>query len=185
MKNGFPAEKVRNGSVLAVKTHEWGPSGRSGYHRAVLLIRQPAGAILAEFNRQSGGHIGVAGLDRFQLKQGRLWRQFVRSELTAWRALNLDWLANFTGPTHVVVYEDLVTDTEAVLRAALAFLELKVPDRQLDCALRRKEGIYRRRKRNLPPGFDPYTPDMKAAIATVEESVMSRVRQFMALAAPG
>ena len=37
MKNGFPAESVNNGSVLVVKTHEWGPvvslSSSNGHFR--------------------------------------------------------------------------------------------------------------------------------------------------------
>ena len=39
LKNGFPMESVSNGSVLVVKTHEWGGGGRKPFDAAMLLIR--------------------------------------------------------------------------------------------------------------------------------------------------
>lgn len=71
LKNGFPAESVTNGSVLVVKTHEWGPTARSKFAKAILLIRTPGAAIQAEFNRQSGGHIGFASPDRYKRTKGK------------------------------------------------------------------------------------------------------------------
>ena len=71
LKNGFPAESVVNGSVLVVKTHEWGPAARKPFSKAVLLIRDPGPAIQAEFNRQSGGHIGFASPDRYRRNKGK------------------------------------------------------------------------------------------------------------------
>lgn len=71
LKSGFPAESVANSSVLMVKTHEWGENIWSGFGRAVLLIRDPAKAILAEFNRQSGGHVGFASPDRYKRTRGK------------------------------------------------------------------------------------------------------------------
>ena len=35
----FPMESVSNGSVLVVKTHEWGGGGRKPFDAAMLLIR--------------------------------------------------------------------------------------------------------------------------------------------------
>lgn len=46
MKSGFPAEQVKNNSVLVVKTHEWGNDARSQFSKAILLVRSPADAIL-------------------------------------------------------------------------------------------------------------------------------------------
>jgi hypothetical protein len=37
LKNGFPGENLANGSVLVVKTHEWGPQARQPFNKAVLL----------------------------------------------------------------------------------------------------------------------------------------------------
>lgn len=71
LKNGFPAESVMNGSVLVVKTHEWGPLARKPFAKAILLVRAPAAAIQAEFNRQSGGHVGFASPERYKRTRGK------------------------------------------------------------------------------------------------------------------
>jgi len=66
LKNGFPMESVSNGSVLVVKTHEWGGGGRKPFDAAMLLIREPGPSILAEFNR------------RWKIHQILYQRQFAR-----------------------------------------------------------------------------------------------------------
>lgn len=71
LKSGFPAESISNGSVLAVKTHEWGIQARKLFAKAILLVRSPSQAIQAEFNRQSGGHIGFASPDRYKRTRGK------------------------------------------------------------------------------------------------------------------
>lgn len=54
-----------------VKTHEYGPKDFAQYAKAILLVRDPDKAILAEFNRQSGGHVGFASPDRYRRTKGR------------------------------------------------------------------------------------------------------------------
>lgn len=71
LKSGFPAENICNASVLVVKTHEWGPKALGTFDKAILLVRDPDKAILAEFNRQSGGHVGFASPDRYKRIKGR------------------------------------------------------------------------------------------------------------------
>ena len=63
-EDGFPAENVANGSVLVVKTHEFGPNARKLFDRVVLLVRNPFASLQAEFNRRSGGHTGHASADK-------------------------------------------------------------------------------------------------------------------------
>ena len=46
LKNGFPAENVVNGSVIAVKTHEFGPDALQAFDRAILLVRDPFSSLL-------------------------------------------------------------------------------------------------------------------------------------------
>lgn len=71
LKSGFPAESISNTSVLLVKTHEWGSHVWAKFGKAILLVRDPAKAILAEFNRQSGGHVGFASPDRYKRTKGK------------------------------------------------------------------------------------------------------------------
>ncbi|RWS30365.1 WSCD family member-like protein [Leptotrombidium deliense] len=70
LRNGFPAESVANGSVIIVKTHEWGLYARRQFDKAVLLIRNPFKTLLAEFNRRSAGHLGHASPDRYLKGKG-------------------------------------------------------------------------------------------------------------------
>ncbi|XP_058445632.1 WSCD family member AAEL009094 [Malaya genurostris] len=162
LKSGFPAENVANSSVLVIKTHEWGPNAWAPYGKAILLIRDPKKAILAEFNRQSGGHVGFASPDRYRRTKGRYWTQFVKNKLWAWEQTNLSWAKNFTGEVKLVFYDELVENVEGTLRSILRFLKFPVNEELLSCALMRKEGIYRRKKRILQ--FDPYSPAMHVAI---------------------
>lgn len=74
LKTGFPAENVCNSSVLLVKTHEWGAKAWAPFSKAILLVRDPEKAIIAEFNRQSGGHIGFASPDRYKRTKGKCMR---------------------------------------------------------------------------------------------------------------
>ncbi|CAH0388331.1 unnamed protein product [Bemisia tabaci] len=176
MRYGFPAESVRNRSVCVVKTHEWGEEARRPFDRAVLLVRSPAAAILAEFNRQSAGHVGYASPDKYKGKKAQYWEQFVRNKLTYWTKLNLDWLDNFPGPMHIVLYEDLVANVSSTLRSLLDFIEIPISEGQMKCVLERKEGIYRRKQRKQP--LDPFTEDMKYWISAEEATVCDKIRRF-------
>uniref|UniRef100_A0A182XXM5 Sulfotransferase domain-containing protein n=2 Tax=Anopheles stephensi TaxID=30069 RepID=A0A182XXM5_ANOST len=176
LKSGFPAESVANSSVLVVKTHEWGPHAWAPYTKAILLIRDPERAILAEFNRQSGGHVGFASPDRYRRTKGRYWTQFVKNKLWAWEQTNLSWAKNFTGEVKLVFYDDLVENVEGTLRSILRFLNYPTDEELLACALMRKEGIYRRKKRILQ--FDPYSPAMHAAIDEKRAEVYAALGRY-------
>ena len=66
-KPGGSVKTFVDGRVLAVKTHE--PLFRkirlSNYTRAILLMRSPYKAMLAEFNRAEAGHTGHATKEAF------------------------------------------------------------------------------------------------------------------------
>ncbi len=47
-RQGFPGENVRNGSVIVVKTHEFGPKTTDLFDKAILLIREPFSALQVE-----------------------------------------------------------------------------------------------------------------------------------------
>lgn len=102
------------------------------------------------------------------------WQQFVIDKLSAWKSMNLDWLRNFTGPTHVIVYEQLVTDIEYTLRSLLDFIKLPVTEEQMKCALERREGIYRRKRRIF--NLDPYTNSMKMMLKVEQEKVLQEIK---------
>ena len=63
MENGFPGELCSNGSVIAIKTHHRSTEANGHgppFQRAVLVIRDPYGSILSEFNRRRCNHTCTA-----------------------------------------------------------------------------------------------------------------------------
>lgn len=130
---------------------QWGPTAWQPFTKAVLLVRDPDKSILAEFNRQSGGHVGFASPDRYRRTKGRCnwylnfapfaysfttewkliiyfadWQQFVTNKLWAWEQMNLQWAKNFTGDVHIVYFEDLVQNVDGTLRGILEFLHFPI-----------------------------------------------------------
>jgi len=161
MKNGFPGESVRNGSVVAVKTHEFGPDAAAPFARVILLVRDPCASLRAEFNRRSGGHVGHASAEKYRRNGGRNWRQFVAAEAERWQRFHEAWRERFPGGNMMVLrYEDLVDDVAGQLRRVLHFLGRNGDEEALKCTVQRREGIYQRPHR--PLGFQPFDAAMLA-----------------------
>jgi len=158
LKNGFPAENISNGSVLAVKTHEWGREAMQPFDSAILVVRDPFSSLRAEFNRRSGGHIGHASPDKYKRNNGKHWREFVLSKGKQWEDMILDWFRNFNGPILVMFYKDLCSDVEEQLKRVLDFLQISVSPQAMECALARKQGIYKRSKKLL--NFDIFDAEL-------------------------
>ncbi|KAF2363004.1 Sulfotransferase domain [Trinorchestia longiramus] len=175
MKNGFPAESISNGSVIIVKTHEYGEQMRAPFSRAILIIRDPYQAILAEFNRQSGGHIGHAQPDKYSKDNGKYWSTFVHNKALSWTNTYLDWL-QFKGPLHVLFYEDLVENLANEMNKILEFLDFHEDIPSFECMMRNKDGIYKRRKRNL--SFNPYSQSMRDLIDYCKKTVDSAIKAY-------
>lgn len=104
------------------------------------------------------------------------WQQFVSDKLKAWQQMNLDWLYNFTGPTHIIFYEQLVNNVEHTLRSVMEFIEVPMEPDLFQCALDRKEGIYRRKQKFQ--NFDPFSEVMKSYIKEVQEYVYQAIYNY-------
>lgn len=59
---GFKGERDhwRSGRTICIKTHESGKKEIEAFDSSILMIRNPYKALMAEFNRKYGGHIGFA-----------------------------------------------------------------------------------------------------------------------------
>lgn len=59
---GFKGERDnwRSGRTVCIKTHESGRKEIEAFDSSILVIRNPYKALMAEFNRKYGGHIGFA-----------------------------------------------------------------------------------------------------------------------------
>lgn len=105
------------------------------------------------------------------------WEKFVHEQIIKWRETNLDWLFNFTKPTFVVFYDQLVSNLKQNLQDLLKFLEVNVTESQLQCALDRREGIYRRKKRMIH--LDPFTDAMKTKITATKLEVYNVIYGYL------
>lgn len=70
----------------------------------------------------------------------------------------------------------MVDDVEKALREILKFIDYPISEDLLQCALMRKEGIYRRKKRLLT--FDPFTPTMKKLIEETRSQVYTELGRY-------
>lgn len=103
------------------------------------------------------------------------WRQFFFDKLLAWREMTLDWLHHFPGPLHIITYEDLVSNLPHTLLSILHFIEL--PAGNLTCAVLRREGIFRRRKRKTK--LQPFTPEMKVQLDYEWNNVFGEINRLI------
>lgn len=176
-RNGFPGEGVCSGTVVLVKTHEWGPKAREPFDQALLLLRDPYGALMAEFNRRAAGHVGHAALNKFHI--GDSWNRFVTTQSRLWMESAMDWL-QFGGPLLVMKYEVLATDLPGQLTRLLQFLgyhpSSSISRKRLRCVLRNRDGLFRRPKRPLP--FDPFTEEMRRTIDAYKQIVEDAIKEF-------
>lgn len=83
--------------------------------------------------------------------------------------MNLAWARNFTGDVKIIFYDDFVEHVETKLRDILHFIKFQIDEDLLLCAMQRKEGIYRRKKRIM--AFDPYSPQMHQMIGAKRSEV--------------
>ncbi|XP_065832234.1 WSCD family member GA21586-like, partial [Oscarella lobularis] len=176
---GFLGENVMNPTVLVHKTHELYRPGRplaEWVDGVVVLMRNPFHAIVAEFNRKTHGHTGVAPDATFA---GERWREHVEASTTYWENFVDFWLGQPT-PTHVVWFEDVRVDARRELGAVLDFLKVRVNATLLDCLLRHPEGRGRRRGSETRDRMRYFSDDQRQTIWNAIRRSHDRLRKFSA-----
>ncbi|CAH2241536.1 jg868 [Pararge aegeria aegeria] len=136
--------------------------------------------MMADFNRLHKGHIGTAPKSAFKKKSHEPnksdWTSYVFNQLSVWESLHRQWITKFLGPIHVVFYELLVRDTRNSLLGILNFLNHTVSEEDMNCAVAKREGIYKRKKKYKD--FEPFSPEMYSAIYTVRQRVLKLVKEY-------
>ena len=94
-----------------------------------------------------------------------------------WERMNLDWVQNFQGPLLVILYNDLVEKTEMELRRMVEFLKISVTQENMDCVMKHKEGIYRRKKKNGNLKKHVYNSFLTSVINKRKSRVMQYVKE--------
>lgn len=170
---GFKGERDhwRSGRTICIKTHESGQKEIEAFDSAILLIRNPYKALMAEFNRKYGGHIGFAAHAHWK---GKEWPEFVRNYAPWWATHTLDWL-KFGKSVLVVHFEDLKQDLFTQLGRMVSLLGVAVREDRLLCVESQKDGNFKRSGlRKLE--YDPYTADMRRSIAAYIRMVDTALR---------
>ncbi|NXV45535.1 WSCD2 protein, partial [Uria aalge] len=159
---GFKGERDhwRSGRTICIKTHESGQKEIESFDSAILLIRNPYKALMAEFNRKYGGHIGFAAHAHWK---GKEWPEFVANYAPWWATHTLDWL-RYGKKVLVVHFEDLKRDLFAQLQRMVGLLGIAACEDRLLCVEGQKDGNFKRSGlRKLE--YDPYTPEMRKMIS--------------------
>ncbi|XP_056360569.1 sialate:O-sulfotransferase 2 [Oenanthe melanoleuca] len=170
---GFKGERDhwRSGRTICIKTHESGQKEIESFDSAILLIRNPYKALMAEFNRKYGGHIGFAAHAHWK---GKEWPEFVANYAPWWATHTLDWL-RFGRKVLVVHFEDLKRDLFAQLQRMVALLGVTACQDRLLCVEGQKDGNFKRSGlRKLE--YDPYTPEMRKTIGAYIRTVDAALR---------
>ncbi|KAL7836325.1 hypothetical protein AOLI_G00276090 [Acnodon oligacanthus] len=171
---GFKGERDhwRSGRTICIKTHESGRKEIESFDSSILIIRNPYKALMAEFNRKYGGHIGFASQAHWK---GKEWPEFVKNYAPWWASHTLDWL-KYGKNVHVVHFEDLKQDLFLKLKGMVLFLGLEVSEDRLLCVVGQKDGNFKRSGlRKLE--YDPYTPEMRATIDGLIRTVDATLKQ--------
>ncbi|XP_065548217.1 sialate:O-sulfotransferase 2 [Lathamus discolor] len=159
---GFKGERDhwRSGRTICIKTHESGQKEIESFDSAILLIRNPYKALMAEFNRKYGGHIGFAAHAHWK---GKEWPEFVANYAPWWATHTLDWL-RYGKKVLVVHFEDLKRDLFVQLQRMVGLLGIAACEDRLLCVEGQKDGNFKRSGlRKLE--YDPYTPEMRKVIS--------------------
>ena len=144
----------------------------------LIFCRDPFDSILAEFNRRSGGHIGHASPEKFKKNSGKVWTDFVTEKAREWENMNMDWIKNFQGSLLVIFYQDLVDRLEEQLSKMLDFLSVSSTQEDMDCVIKRKEGIYRRKKKNTDIKKHVYNSHLTSVINKRKSRVLQYVSEI-------
>ncbi|XP_077977254.1 sialate:O-sulfotransferase 1-like [Glandiceps talaboti] len=155
MKNGFDGERedYRLGSTLTVKTHRF---NTSEYAAAILLLRDPYKAYIAEFNRRkTTGHTGNAPFSEFLSKD---WHNFVTRQSARWENHTVSWI-HCEKPLLVVKYSDLKCCTMAEVGKIVKFVGFEFSATRRTCVENNIHGAFKRTGQavSLP---DPFTSAM-------------------------
>ena len=128
----------------------------------------------AEFNRRSGGHVGHASIEKYRRNNGKYWHSFVMNKGTEWEKMNLAWFNAFSPKDKLVVlYDDLRDHPEPQLRRILDFLGVAITEKSMGCVMSRKEGIYKRNKKNL--NIEVFDSEMKRHLIDRRISLYSKI----------
>lgn len=142
-------------------------------HPTVLLIRNPAKAMISKFKLDKGkSHVKQVPEQTFNTTE---FHGFVKKNLINWHDGAVRTLVMNEAPLHVVYYERLVQNPLEELTKVLAFLGVPRDEGRMACIASHLEGNF---KRKDSKEIDPYTLEEKVSIVKAANAV-NRTLQVM------
>ena len=148
------------------------PKGPAKFDRAVVLVRDPFEALLAEFNRkQSHNKTGYAADEKFDTE----WQPYLSKSMDCWKDFYLYFKTQYK-PHEVMftTYEALQKDTVSELRHVLHFLGYDFPQDVAKCVVQQKEGLFHREK-PVVDQFKYYNAKQKVVLKAMRHEVYKKL----------
>nr|XP_054755389.1 WSC domain-containing protein 2-like [Lytechinus pictus] len=158
----------KNHNTICVKTHR---HDRDSFEAAIMPIRNPLKAIVAEAFRRQIFESHRSPVDAIKFFKSEGWENFVYEQLKNWNSMNMHWIQS-KRRLLPVVYEELESDTRRVLTEIVAFLNRTVEYERITCATQEHPsslatftslGNHGRQTRVYLTA-DPFTPEMHQKI---------------------
>ena len=112
--------KKENPRTKAIKTHKWHTYKKCAYDGAIIIIRNPFHALIAEFNRQmTNNKIGSIDVD---LYKSMGWEKFLVEYSRDYFDFFNEWFSRFHNPITVICFEEMVEDPVGQVGNMLKFL---------------------------------------------------------------
>ncbi|XP_071817988.1 sialate:O-sulfotransferase 1-like [Apostichopus japonicus] len=164
----FRASEVCSKTTLVVKAHS--PNVKQcDIDGAIMLVRNPYGAILAEFNRQISDKTSNAPISAFK---SEAWKNFTIRASSRW-SKQIGTHLKIIPHRMILYYEHLVQDTNFELHRMLEFLKVTPDENRIRCLLENATGSFKRKHRN--GDFNPYSSEMNVTI----DSEILKLRKIM------
>ncbi|PIK62771.1 putative WSC domain-containing protein 1-like [Apostichopus japonicus] len=164
----FRASEVCSKTTLVVKAHSLNVK-KCHIDGAIILVRNPYSAILAEFNRQSSDKTSNAPISAFK---SEAWKNFAIEASSNWSrkiGTQLEKIPN----RMILYYENLVQDTNFELHRMLEFLKVTPDENRIRCLFENVTGSFKRKHRKRD--FNPYSSEMNDTI----DSEILKLRKIM------
>merc|ERR1711953_30842 len=104
---GWQGEDIpcKEGRTIAIKTHKWHTVKKCAYQAAIILVRNPFHALVAEFNRQMTGKTEHLDAELFAALG---WNEFVIEYSRDYFNFFDEWFTKFHNPITVICFEEMV-----------------------------------------------------------------------------
>ncbi|XP_071481312.1 sialate:O-sulfotransferase 1-like [Diadema antillarum] len=180
----------RDRRTICIKTHQFGISHVREFEGAVLLIRNPYRAIVAEaFRRQPSVSQGAPeqAVEYFASSD---WATFVNNQIDRWKSMNMQWLQN-QKRCLPIIYEELESSTVAQVSDIVVFLNRTLNRERVVCATQEhpsstQTGVSLGNHGRVTRVYltrDPFTTSMRkkidASIRMVNKTLYKRSRKTL------